>query len=126
MTHRVPILIPIENRSPSRAFVLFDLPVVIGRGWEAEIRVDGPSVDAKHCVIYREGDDVRVKDLQTWAGTCVNGERIHQQSLQVGDRLEVAGFTFLISALGAQTVLSLPSIPNEPLDCTVEHELLAV
>jgi pSer/pThr/pTyr-binding forkhead associated (FHA) protein len=97
-----------------RACILLELPIVIGRGQQAEIRLDDPRVEEKHCIIYREGDCVMVQDLNTAAGTYLNGKPILQGSLRQGDHLSVAGRTFLVSALGPQAA-PISQSPEPPL-----------
>ena len=127
MRHNVPVLIPLEENAPSRACILLDLPVVIGRSWEAEIRVDGPQVAERHFLVFRQGEHLAVKDLQSGAGTYVNGERIVQHQLQVGDKLRIAGYTFRVSVLGKQTPSPGPrAAAGEPYLPGDRHGCLAI
>lgn len=110
----IPILIPVNQASPPRACLLLDLPIVIGRGGEASIRVDAMSADEKHCLIYLDEGSLAAKDLSTASGTFVNGRRIQNRILRVGDRLTIADTTFLISGLGGQDSPDRSEIPNRP------------
>lgn len=48
----------------------------IGSGEKAKLRVFDPSLSARHCRIYRDGDGFRVRDMNTQTGTWVNGTRV--------------------------------------------------
>jgi len=62
---------------------LFALPkageVVIGRGPEADIRIDDPSISRKHALLSL-GSEVRIKDLGSTAGT-----RVVDRELEAGE-----------------------------------------
>jgi predicted component of type VI protein secretion system len=125
--HNVPVLIPLEENAPSRACILLDLPAAIGRSWKAEIRVDGPQVEEQHCLVYLQSGRLAVKDLQSRSGTYVNGERIVQRTLQVGDKLRIAGFTFRVSCLGSRTPQATSQASaDEPYTPAGGHECLEI
>lgn len=50
-------------------------PVVIGRGKDAQIVVEHPSVSRRHAILHL-GDDVRVTDTGSRNGTVVKGQRL--------------------------------------------------
>jgi len=49
---------------------------VIGRGLEADMRIDDPSLSRTHARIDRDGDTLAVTDLDSRNGTFVEGQRI--------------------------------------------------
>lgn len=61
------------------------ISIVIGRGTDADIRIDDPRASRKHCRIYIDKGVVNVEDLQSRYGTLVNGETITQRPLFPGD-----------------------------------------
>ena len=73
------------------------LPVTIGRGAEADIRLPDRWVSRRHCVIDRVDDQLVVRDLGSSNGTLVNGSHIGESILLPADRLTVGMTTFLIS-----------------------------
>jgi pSer/pThr/pTyr-binding forkhead associated (FHA) protein len=93
-------------RAPSRLFVLgepspgaqFTLPeqgaVRVGRGEDAGIRIDHPSVSREHLEIERVGTGFRVRDLGSANGMRVGGQRLDEAVLGAGDVLEL-GTVFL-------------------------------
>ena len=70
---------------------LFDGEVVLGRDPTVDIVVDDPGVSRRHAAlrVVRDGGDVvaTVHDLGSTNGTYVNGERVADAALRVGDQL---------------------------------------
>src|SRR5438477_11514502 len=92
-------LLVVENGSSS----MFDLPavgvVVIGRGAEAELRLDHASVSRKHARILIEGGELRVSDLESHNGTLVNGQPIEgARALVTGDVVTIGEVVLVIHA----------------------------
>lgn len=64
--------------------------LVIGRGTEADIRVDDPHVSGTHAVVTSHGGQVSIDDRESSNGTSVNGRRINAACmLHDGDILEL-------------------------------------
>jgi diguanylate cyclase (GGDEF)-like protein len=77
---------------------LYKLPagnkvVRVGRGDEADIRLDDDGVSRLHCSLAASGDSALLKDLGSSNGTFVNGVRIAEQKVRDGDRVQVGGGT---------------------------------
>lgn len=54
-----------------------DAEILIGRGEEAQIRIDYDSYcSRKHCLLYWEDDECYLKDLQSTNGTYLNNTKI--------------------------------------------------
>ena len=62
---------------------------VIGRGHDADLRLDRPDVSRRHARIVRERNDHVVEDLGSRNGTLVNGVPVQRQALRSGDRLQI-------------------------------------
>ena len=72
--------------------VLSGLPdgaFVIGRGPECHVRADNELISPKHCLLRVHGRDVRVCDLCSANGTLVNGRRVEECALDIGDKLQI-------------------------------------
>lgn len=71
--------------------------VVVGRGTGATLHLRDPQVSTAHCEIRRTERGFKVVDLETSAGTRVNGGVVNQHLLQNGDTIQVgdARITFL-------------------------------
>lgn len=51
--------------------------VVLGRGIEADLRIDDPSLSRMHARFERQGESLLVTDLASRNGTFVEGQRLH-------------------------------------------------
>ena len=63
--------------------------VVLGRGQDADIRMDDELVSRRHCAITFDGDGVTVKDLGSTNGTFVDGSPISESKLEDHNRLQI-------------------------------------
>jgi two-component system cell cycle response regulator len=71
-------------------FALGSPEIVLGRGVEATVQLDEPSVSRCHAKISRMGPDSYViEDLGSTNGTYVGGRRIRSATLQSGDRVQL-------------------------------------
>jgi hypothetical protein len=66
---------------------------VIGRGGEADIRVEDPGVSRRHAEVHVVDDDVEVLDAGSTNGTKVNGTAISRARLVDGDQITVGSTT---------------------------------
>jgi hypothetical protein len=76
--------------------------LVIGRGAEADLRINDPGISRRHAEIRvsgRERPEVSVVDLGSTNGTMVDGSRVRESSLRDGQRLRV-GNTDIVVRLG--------------------------
>lgn len=80
-----------------RSIKLRQLPVVIGRGRDSDIRLDDPLVSRQHCEIDELDGALVVRDLGSTNGTLVNGSSISEATLLPGDQLTVGKSQFLAS-----------------------------
>src|SRR5438094_9384523 len=81
---------------------LYKLPpgrvVRIGRGEEADIRLDDEGVSRLHCSLEARGPEAVLRDLGSQNGTYVGGERTQERVLVDGDRVQIgAATTFKIA-----------------------------
>ncbi|NUQ61145.1 MAG: FHA domain-containing protein [Pirellulales bacterium] len=75
--------------SPDLQIVLEKLPAVIGRGSEADIRLEDRWLSRIHCRIDCQDGILVVRDLESKHGTLVNGQYVQEASLTPGDRLAI-------------------------------------
>lgn len=80
----------------AREFPVPSLPVTIGRGEEAKVRIPLASISRKHCELMDDDDELVVKDLGSSNGTYVNAERVKRRELIPGDLLAVGPVVFVI------------------------------
>src|SRR5690349_4882097 len=65
-----------------------------GREGPCDFRLNVDGIDPLHCVVLAGPDGLEVRDLNSVAGTFVNGERVEQAALQDGDLLKIGPFLF--------------------------------
>ena len=67
--------------------------LVIGRGTEADLRINDPGISRRHAEIRVEGSGasirVQIVDLGSTNGIVVNGHKVQQAALQEGSRIEI-------------------------------------
>lgn len=66
----------------------------LGRGSDADIRIDDPGVSRAHCEIVL-GTPPLVRDLGSTNGTYVDGQKIGQLALMDGSRLQIGSTTLV-------------------------------
>ncbi|MDQ3422174.1 MAG: DUF3662 and FHA domain-containing protein [Actinomycetota bacterium] len=74
--------------------------VVIGRGTEADLRVDDPGISRRHVEIrlrpVDEGVSITIVDLGSTNGTRVDGGRIQQAELSDGSRIQIGNTSMVL------------------------------
>lgn len=66
-----------------------DADLVIGRGREADVRVQGDGISRKHGGIRLAGEQVIFEDLGSTNGSFINGERAVHRVLEEGDKIQI-------------------------------------
>ena len=76
--------------------------LVIGRGTEADLRINDPGISRRHAEIRVKGSgavlEVDIVDLGSTNGIIVNGHRVRQAALQAGSRIEIGSTRMLVHA----------------------------
>lgn len=74
--------------------------LTIGRGSEADLRINDPGVSRRHAQIHvtKQGEDldVSIEDLGSTNGVVVNGTKVKQAQLQDGSRIEIGSTRMLV------------------------------
>ena len=78
--------------------VVAELPMTIGRGRDATVRLNDAWVSRTHCRLEQEGEKLVVHDLGSKYGTHVNRHPVMDSKLEPSDELMV-GFTCLWASL---------------------------
>lgn len=73
---------------------------IVGRGREADLRIDSKDVSRKHAAIVVAATGVTIEDLSSANGTSVNGQRITARvPLADGDKVAFATFRFTVTLI---------------------------
>lgn len=102
----------------------FQTTASIGRATENNIALLDPRVSNRHAQVYRSGNQFFLVDLGSKNGTKVNGALVRANEavpLATGDRITVAGYTFMFDAEAAAPVVqamevNLPPVPPRELE----------
>jgi hypothetical protein len=92
-------------------------PLLIGRGADAQIRLDEPALAEQHARVELHGDRMILRDL-AGEGTLVNGVRVKDVLLNSGDQLAFEQHRFVVEAPGLKAptrrhdATPPPPIPN--------------
>ncbi len=78
--------------------------VVIGRGTEADLRINDPGISRRHARIEVHGDgdelQITIEDLGSTNGILINGRRVRQATLSAGSRFEIGSTRLAITSPG--------------------------
>ena len=88
-------LIVLAGNSVGEMYKISKTETVIGRGSQADIHVVDDGISRRHAMIVHKGTEVLVKDLGSTNGTFCNGERVAEQALSDGDKIQVGSTTIL-------------------------------
>lgn len=88
-------LVPLTpGSSPS---ILVQRPVVlVGRHPESDVRIDSPQISRRHCCLALAYDRVVIRDLGSRNGLWVNGQRLEESLLSVGDEVAIGPFLYRV------------------------------
>ncbi len=73
---------------------------VLGRHSECHVCINADGISRKHAQITVEADGLTVKDLGSSNGTYVNGDKVEEAHLNVGDEVKLDNLRFLIQTPG--------------------------
>ncbi len=65
----------------------------IGRGAEADLRIDDPGISREHAELRRSGGDVTIVDLGSTNGVVIDGHRVDEQRLRDGAAVRLGSTT---------------------------------
>jgi two-component system, cell cycle sensor histidine kinase and response regulator CckA len=93
----IPALVELSGATPGRRHILQQEQIVIGRGTEAQVRLDSNNVSRRHALLRKQpSGDYLLEDLTSRNGTLVNDVQIRSKILRAGDRIRLGADTVLL------------------------------
>lgn len=86
----------------------------VGRVEDNTFQIAEPSVSSHHCEIEVRGSDVVIKDLNSTNGTFINGEKISERVLKVGQVLRLGQVEMRLETEGATSGAPAPAPTSAP------------
>lgn len=68
--------------------------VIVGRHPQCDARLDSIRISRRHCCMTPEGSELLVRDLGSTNGIRINGHRVEEGRIGIGDELSIAHFRF--------------------------------
>ena len=93
-------VIVFRGRDKEQTVQLNQRRLVVGRGDDADIRVDNPLVSRAHAIIAFNKGRWMVEDLESPNGLYLNGKRTKAAPLEVGDRIELGRHVLIFEGSG--------------------------
>src|SRR5262249_36953362 len=110
-----------RNSMPAQLVALTEGPsilidkaiLLLGRHPECDIQIDSRKISRRHCCIAQVGDAIIVRDLGSTNGIRINGVRVVEGRLNIGDELTIGNSRYRLS-LDAVALGPRPSPPKDP------------
>ena len=89
---RSPRMVPLNGPDENIEFPIVGSSIKVGGDLRSTIVLKHPEVEARHCEVYRTGDNCSVRDLGTRFGTFVGKTKVNDQTLHAGDIITAGPF----------------------------------
>lgn len=86
---RSPRVVALDGDDLGVVFPVVSAAIKIGSDTKATIQVRHPQAEARHCEVYRTGDQCFVRDLGSRFGTWVGMRKVNDEPLHAGDVIKV-------------------------------------
>jgi len=106
----MPALVGISQDVIGQQYILTNNKTEIGRRANADISLNDASVSAMHAHILTDGIAWKVLNLLSSNGTFVNGKKIVEQEIIIGDIIGFAGSEFVFSLVEDDTLKATSNI----------------
>jgi len=105
----VPKLVSESKEFPGLSVELTGPRAGVGRADGNELQILHGSISSRHAELVLEGQEYRVRDLDSTNGTRVNDEKITEAMLQDRDRVQFGQIPFRYEGAVARVALALPA-----------------
>jgi pSer/pThr/pTyr-binding forkhead associated (FHA) protein len=96
------VLVIIKGPNIGDRFLINKSQIKIGRNPESDIFLDDVTVSRKHAVIFKTGNDFKIKDSGSLNGSYINGKIIESSVLKNMDRIQIGKYVFLFFQKGTE------------------------
>src|SRR5262245_26913196 len=90
-----PRLFAVAGPLTGSTITLTEAETSLGRESANLVAISDLSLSRRHCVVARDGDEFKVRDLESLNGTYVNGAPVKEKSLSHGDHLRLGDTVFI-------------------------------
>ncbi|MCC8181064.1 MAG: FHA domain-containing protein [Planctomycetes bacterium] len=108
--------------SQGQTFTIGEKPLVIGRDETCDLSLQDKGASRQHAEIFKIGDMCFIRDLDSKNGTFVNDNRIGEEMLRDGDRIQIGGTIIIFEPLAGRSEEDL-DFSEEELDGFYELRL---
>jgi pSer/pThr/pTyr-binding forkhead associated (FHA) protein len=105
-------LVLLKSDGSHRAFPVPSNVTVVGRRHDCDLRIPLPTISRRHFELSQNGESLRIRDLDSAAGTFVNGKRVNGDTVvKAGDYIRVGPITLLCQIDGQPQEIKPPPKP---------------
>lgn len=105
-------LVLLKSDGSHRAFSLPSSVTVVGRRHDCDLRIPLPTISRRHFELSQNGESLKIRDLDSAAGTFVNGKRVNGDTVvKAGDYIRVGPITLLCQIDGQPQEIKPPPKP---------------
>ena len=97
-----------------------NIAMLVGRADSCDVQLNDPSASRVHCRVIAHDGRVTLYDAGSRWGTFVNGQRVTESLLCVGDRIQVGETILQLTLAPAGNVLTEPDASCSP-NAKVDH-----
>lgn len=75
--------------------ILLDKPILLfGRHPECDVQLESKKISRRHCCLAQVGESFVIRDLGSTNGVKINGVRVIEGKLSIGDELTIGNFRY--------------------------------
>jgi transcriptional regulator with GAF, ATPase, and Fis domain len=91
-----PRLLAVSGPLKDSIIILSGKEIPVGRDSANGLAISDPSLSRRHCIISREGAELKICDLDSRNGTFVNGVAVKESPLRHGDQISIGDSVFIL------------------------------
>ncbi|HXH32042.1 MAG TPA: FHA domain-containing protein [Bacteriovoracaceae bacterium] len=102
--------------------------IVIGRSNKADIVIDDPKISGVHCRLHFKKDKLELTDLESKNGTYLNGIKMENSSVFIGDTVKFGSTLITIEPkkMNRESIELLTFSGSDRFDATARHDYTSV